>query len=436
MTDGSSIQFSADPNSKLSMDVKLPKSRSRHLWTAAIGLVGFLGVASLVILARNGLDGTLQVSAGSIRIAQVTSQQFEETLPVRATVAPAASVYIDVPETGQVTQVLSRDGDLVGPGQVIAVLSNHDIESQVVSGEAEIAGRMADILEQKERLRADLMQSQQRVLEADFDLRRAQREAGIRQRLHSEGFVSEAGLRAALDDSAYSARRAEELHSSLRSLRVGVARQEAELADTSGWLREARVAVRGARTALTIRAPDSGQLTAFDLRIGQIIKRGERIGQIDDLANIILVAAIDEFYLSRITVGQAAVTKGSQQGRVVRVRRVLPQVKDGRFRIELEFESAPSEALSRGQNIDLQISLSEKRQALVLPRGQWLDDTGGNWAFVIGPDKTAERRAVKIGRRSNSSVEITSGLAQGDRVIVSSYKLFGDARRLSMRDNK
>lgn len=414
------------------MDTPIRRSPLRRAAPWLLGaalLVGLIGGG--VYLARD-LDGVVQVATDDVRLATVTQADFAEVLPTRASVAPAVTVFIDAPESGQVAQVLVSEGDVVRAGQLLATLSNARLEREIVSSEAEIAGRLADIQEQRQRLRSAMLETEQAVLTAEFELRRAEREEGIRRRLHEAGFVSDAGLQAATEDAAFQSRRVRELRESLAALREGVRQQEAELASTARWLQEARSAVRGAGTALAVRAPTNGQLTGFEVRVGQMIAVGDRVGQVDDTSSSLLVAAIDEFYLDRIAVGQVADAEIGQANVPVEVRRVLPQVRDGRFRIELAFLGLPPEGLRRGQTVDVRMVLGQSRPALVLPRGAWLNDGGGNHAYVVRADGTAVRQPIQVGRRSVDRVEILSGLSAGDRVIVSGTAGFGNAQTLRL----
>lgn len=414
------------------MDTPIRRSPLRRAAPWLLGATVLAGLIGGGVYLARGMDGVVRVAADEVRLATVTQADFAEVLPTRASVAPAVTVFIDAPESGQVAQVLVSEGDSVRVGQLLATLSNARLEREIVSGEAEIAGRLADIQEQRQRLRSAMLETEQAVLAAEFDLHRAEREARIRQRLHDAGFVSDAGLQAATEDAAFQVRRVGELRDSLAALRAGVRQQEAELASTAQWLQQARTAVRGAGAALAVRAPTSGQLTGFDVRVGQMIAVGDRVGQVDDTTSSLLVAVIDEFYLDRISVGQAATAEIGQVSVPVAVRRVLPQVREGRFRIELAFSAPPPEGLRRGQSVDVRMVLGQSRPALVLPRGAWLNDSGGTHAFVVRPDGTAVRQSIQVGRRSVDRVEVLSGLTAGDRVIISGTAAFGDAQSLRL----
>jgi HlyD family secretion protein len=185
--------------------------------------------------------------------------------------------------------------------------------------------------------------------------------------------------------------------------------------------------------ALAVRAPVDGMLADFHLMVGQTVKTDQRIGRIDDPNRFKLSAEVDEFYLNRVGVGRAGVASVDGGSWPVTVSTVYPQIKEGRFTLEMVFAKEQPGQLSPGQGIDAQVTMGEPARALLLPNGAFASDTGGAWVFVLGTDgETVTRRAVRLGRRSNSQLEVLAGLAQGERVIVSSYAAFGKAERLQL----
>ena len=185
--------------------------------------------------------------------------------------------------------------------------------------------------------------------------------------------------------------------------------------------------------ALAVRAPVDGMLTGFRLQVGQTVRTDQNIGRVDDPRRFKLAAQVDEFYLNRVGIGRHGSVRHGDRDYPVEVSTVYPQIREGRFTLEMVFAKEQPAVLSPGQSLDAQITLGEPAQALLLPNGAYVNDTGGAWVFVLGRDgQTITRRAIQIGRRSNSQVEIRSGLAQGEQVVISSYAAFGKAERLQL----
>jgi HlyD family secretion protein len=193
--------------------------------------------------------------------------------------------------------------------------------------------------------------------------------------------------------------------------------------------------VNDAIEGLAVRAPIAGRLTDFRLQLGEIVKSEQRIGRIDDPSQFKLTAQIDEYFLGSVLTGKKGSVNVNGRDYAVEVSRVFPQITDGRFLIELLFTGDAPPEMNPGQGAETRITLGGASPGLILPNDAFLSDTGGAWAFVLTPDgRSAERRKIRVGRRNNSQVEVTSGLAPGERVIVSTYAGFGKAERLQIAE--
>jgi HlyD family secretion protein len=253
------------------------------------------------------------------------------------------------------------------------------------------------------------------ISQANYDLIRARRELGIRQQLHQQGFVADAGLRSFAEEAAYQEKRLAQLQTGGAAEARITGTQAARLADTGSRLEGNLAAVRASLDALVVRAPAGGRLTNFTIQPGQTLKAGDPAGQVDSEGSWKLEADVDEFYLGRVRVGQTAT---AQDARLI-VSKVLPAVKDGRFRAELTFVGRVPAGLNRGQTLDSRITLGSTVPALTVPVGGWLEAGGGNSVFVLDPDgRNARRRSIRIGRRNPEQVEILSGLTPGERIVT------------------
>lgn len=415
------------------MDRRIERKRWRKLAPWGAGLAALLVTAAAYLTLSPGA-GAKAVEASSLQITEVRRAPFHDFVPARGVVAPLQTVFIDAVEGGQVRQLVAQDGDLVQTGSLLAVLSNPQLEREVGAREADVTGRMSDVRGQLLQLQRSRLDRERETGQAGYDLLRAERDLQIRRSLHQKGFLSDAELKTVQDEAAHH-------RSRVQSLRAGGAReasmaagQTAEIRHTLAQLQENLVAVRRSLDALQIRAPVAGRLTAFELQPGQTIEPGQRVGQVDSEGDYKLAARIDEFYLGRVSLGQSAVAR--HEGRTYRltVSRIYPQVRDGGFQIELAFAGGQPPGVRRGQTLDVEVTLSDTRPALVLPHGAFVEATGGNWVFVLAPGgRRAERRSIRTGRRNPQEIEVLSGLRPGERVVTSSYDGFAKQTRLILR---
>jgi len=360
-------------------------------------------------------SGSTDIAAADLELGEVTRAPFDDYLPVRATVAPRVTTLVGVLAGGQVERLLVQDGAMVVAGQPLATLANPELRLEVLTREAQIAGQLGSVAGEGLGIERNSLDRAAQVAQAEYDLIKARRDLSVRQQLHDKGILSDAGVRGFQEEAAYQERRLAQLRAGRAAEARITATQSARLADTRERLSGNLAAVRGGLAALTIRAPAGGRLTNFTIQPGQTLKPGDPAGQVDSEGSWKLEADVDEYFLGRVALGQRTHTSG---GAALAVSKVLPAVKDGRFRVELIFDREAPAGLNRGQTLDVRITLGSTATALVAPVGGWLESGGGSTAFVLDADgRHARRRSIKTGRRNPERVEILSGLKPGDRIV-------------------
>jgi HlyD family secretion protein len=223
-------------------------------------------------------------------------------------------------------------------------------------------------------------------------------------------------------------RRAQQTNQRLQSSQLSQLR--ASNASLGGSLDIARLTL----DSLNIRAPVTGQLTAFSIQVGQSMNRGERLGQIDSAGRNKLVAQVDEFYLGRVEPGQIATADWGGKSYRLKVAKIYPQVRNGTFEVDLQFVGAEPPELQRGQTLQTRLTLGDPTPALLIPNGAFYNETGGSWVFVVTPDGTeAIKRPVRLGRRNAEHIEVLEGLEPGEKVLTSPYTGFADKDRLDLQ---
>ncbi|WP_294339306.1 HlyD family efflux transporter periplasmic adaptor subunit [uncultured Sphingomonas sp.] len=397
------------------MDRKVQRP-PRPWWRRPVTWIAAMAVVAAIALWRFlPAAGSTDIAADALETGEVTRAAFDDYLPVRATVAPRVTTLVGVLAGGQVERLLVQDGTMVTAGQPIATLANPELRLDVLTREAQIASQLGGVASEGLGIERNRLDRAAQVAQAEYDLIKARRDLSIRQQLHDKGFLSDAGVKSFEEEARYQERRLAQLRTGRATEARITATQSARLNETQGRLAGNLSAVRAGLEALTIRAPAGGRLTNFTLQPGQTLKAGDPAGQVDSEGSWKLEADVDEFYLGRVAVGQRAKTA---DGLALAVSKVLPAVKDGRFRVELTFDGAPK-GLNRGQTIDIRITLGAASRALIAPIGGWLEAGGGTSAFVLDADGAhARRRSIKTGRRNPEQVEILSGLTAGDRIIT------------------
>ena len=381
--------------------------------------------------------GTQTVSRDRLTIATMESGVFEDFLPLRSRVTPLVTVFLDAVEGGRVEKKLVEDGAQVVQGQMLAVLSNAELQLSTLEKQAEVEQQLNNMRSQELALVQTRNANLRDLNQAETDLAKARRQYDLYQPLSEKGFVSMKTLKDTKDDLRYQAQRLEILKRSIAQTEALQVSQLKQLRAASSSLSMSMGVAQGSLRQLSIRAPVTGQLSGFDIQLGQSLQQGERIGQIDSAGADKLQADVDEFYLGRVAVGQRATAEINGRTFRLKVSKVYPQVRNGQFQVDLVFESAEPADMQRGQTIQAKLTLGDSSKAVLIPNGAFFNDTGGNWVFVLDKSGTgARKRSVQLGRRNNDFIEVLGGLKPGERVITSSYSGLVDKDRLTFASDQ
>jgi len=414
------------------MDRTLARRRlSPHL---KLALAAIPVIAALVLFWLYALSGSSQtVARERLTIARVTDGAFHDFIPLRARVTPLVTVYLDAIEGGRVEEVVAEDGAMLGKGQLIAVLSNAELQLSVLARQTEVEQQINNMRSQELALAQTRLANERAVLEAELAAQKVQRQYAREAPLAERGFVAARQFADTQDQLAYEGERLEVLRrgrSTDERLQAGQLTQQR--ASTQA-LRSSLAVARASLDGLNLRAPVAGQLSGFSIQVGQSLQRGERVGQIDSPGRNKLVAGVDEFYLGRVAMGQRAAIEWGGRTFAVKVTKIYPQVQNGQFEIDLQFISQEPADIQRGQTLQARLTLDDPAPARLIPNGAFYNETGGAFVFVVSPDEaSAVKRPVRLGRRNPEAIEVLDGLDAGERVITSPYTGFADKDRLDL----
>jgi len=411
------------------MDRPLPKRRPNYVVVMIVALLLLGGIAAISQLIPRGL----RVTEGDIRIATVQQGLFRNDVVVRSAAVPLHTIMLDALESGRVEEVLVNDGALVAKDALLFRLSNPQLRLNLVAREADRAQQISNLSTLRVSIETSWTEHQRRMLDLNFALTQAEKQFTRNASLAKTGVVPVVALEESQDRLAQQRHALEDEKTrsviEMRIKRDAVRQMEQAVEQLNAGLKVVNDAIEG----LAVRAPIAGRLTDFRLQLGEIVKSEQRIGRIDDPSQFKLTAQLDEYYLGGVMTGKKGSVNVDGRDYSVEVSRVFPQITDGRFLIELLFTGETPPVMNPGQSAETRITLGGASPGLILPNDAFVNDTGGDWAFVLARDgRSAARRAIRVGRRNNSQVEVASGLTPGERVIVSTYARFGKAERLQI----
>ncbi len=428
----SEVKSAREPVSGGAMDkVVETKGLSNRIKAAiAAGALAILGVG-FYAYAPSGESQT--VAAERLTISTVQRGTFDDFLPLRARVTPLLTVFLDSIEGGRVEQVLVEDGASVQKGQMLAVLSNAELQLSVLARQTEVTQQINSLRSQELALSQTRLADERGIYDAKAALDKSERQFAREKALADRGFVARRQFEDTRADlEANRGRYTVQARTRATNERL----QSSQLSQLREAAQSMNAGLALARTnldSLNLRAPVSGQLSGFSIQVGQSLARGERVGQIDSPGSNKLIAGVDEFYLGRVQVGQKAVIEQGGRTYSMKVTKIYPQVRNGQFEVDLQFVGNQPEGIQRGQTLQTKLTLGDPAPALLIPNGSFYNDTGGAWVFVVTEDGSeAVKRPVRLGRRNADYIEVLDGLQPGEKVLTSPYTGFADKDRLDL----
>jgi HlyD family secretion protein len=402
--------------------IRLPWWR-RKLWLrlAAAATAAVL-IAAITALFLGTAERSIRVAAAGVTVARVSQGVFHDFIPLRGKVVPLNTVFLDALEGGRVDRLLVQAGDMVTAGQPLVELSNTELELDVLDREGRLVESITQLQAYETQLEQNRVANQKALAQIAYDVIRLQRSVARRNVLaadDAEPLEVKDQVQDELDHDVKVWPMQDESNRKQEQLRL---QQLPQIHSQLLKLQQDLTITHGKLDNLTVRAPVAGRLTAMDLKVGENRNRGERFGEITPDTGDKLAAEVDEYYLGRVQNGQTAAIEGGDKTWVLQVVRVYPRVTNGTFTVDLAFRDATPAGLLPGQALQGKLALGADRTATILPAGAFLERTGGDWVFVLAKDgQSALRRTIKIGRRNDEQVEVLSGLAAGERAIISDY---------------
>ncbi|QUI61789.1 HlyD family efflux transporter periplasmic adaptor subunit [Pseudoalteromonas sp. A22] len=413
------------------MDRKITPNKRFQLWWLALPVIVVAYFAFDSAASSSG--DRVNLAMDKVKISTVTKGEFHDLIPLRGSIMPSKSVYLDAIEGGRVEARFVEEGAMVKKGDKLLALSNTSLQLDVISREAQISEQLNNLHNTRLAIDQNRLNLKRNLLELDFQVSQSERKLAQFKRLGSGNLVSKDELQAAEDETEYlKNRRKLIIEQQQQDEKIRTA-QIAQLEDSVEQLNKNLGFARKNLENLIIKAPMDGQLTALDAELGASKARGSRLGQVDIVSEYKVSAQIDEFYLGRVYAGQTARLTLQGKPYELTLAKVYAEVSNGRFEVDLTFNGVLPSDIRRGQSLQLELLLADAKAATLIPNGGFYQDTAGKWVFVLEQgSQVAVKKSVTFGERNNKYIEVLDGLAVGDRVITSSYSSFKDMQSVSL----
>lgn len=412
------------------MDRKIESKKGIAQWFSKKKLPYWLGGLVVVFVAylllRSDLR-TFRVNADTLTVSEVISGEFNDYIRVSGQVQPMTTIQVSPLESGVVHEIFLEEGAQVKAGDKILELKNENLDMQILNSEADLAEKENLLRNTLISMEQEKLSVHQEMLQLETDVKRNRRAYEVQKQLYQEELIArEEYLRAeedydlaksrlelvknrAVQDSLYRNIQVKQMQESLSNMRVNMQM------------------IRRRKEHLILTAPIDGELGLLDVVLGQSVSSGMKIGQINNLSSYKIEAQIDEHYIDRVMPGLEAQFERQDESYQAVIRKVYPEVRDGKFKADFKFDGTLPENIRTGQTYSLNLQLGQPEEAVMIPRGTFYQKTGGRWIYVVTEDGSkAYKREIRIGRQNPQYYEVLEGLEPGEEVITSGYDNLGD----------
>ena len=413
------------------MDRILEKKKGINLIFTKKAVPFWLGavlVAVIVWLVVRDDSKKLRVNLDNISVNAVTAGQFNDYIRISGQVAPITTIQISPLEGGVVQEIVAEEGSRVKRGDVILILSNENLDMQILNSEADLAEKENILRNTLIQMEQQKLSVEQEKLQLQMDVRRNKRNYEAQKALYDDGLIAKEEYLKVEEDYELSSSRLKLVENRAKQDSLYRTTQIDQMQESLTNMRQNMMMIRKRKDNLTIKAPIDGELGLLDVVLGQSVAAGSKIGQINNLDSYKIEAQIDEHYIDRVSAGLDATFERQSERYQAQIRKVYPEVRDGKFKADFKFVGQQPENIRSGQTYYLNLQLGQPVEAILIPRGAFYQKTGGKWIYVMSSDGTkAIRRDIRIGRQNPQYYEVIEGLEPGEKVITSSYDNFGDS---------
>lgn len=373
----------------------------------------------------------LYVDKTQITIASVLADKFQEFIPIDGVVLPRNTIYIDAVQGGFVERVFVEDGAVLEKGDTILKLSNTNMELSQMETETRIYEAINNLENTKIGLEQNKFIRQSEIVDLQYSIDKATLDFDRKKQLYDSGVISKKEFEDAQREYNFTLKQMK-ISLELKKLdSISAVSRSKNIDATIIRMRNNLGLLKTTVANLFIRAPIAGTLSSFSAEIGETKSAGEHLGQIDLPEGFKLRANIDERYVSRVYIGQEAEFDFAGKTYSLAINKIFTDVTNGSFQVDLFFKGAEPAQIKRGQTLQVRLSFSSPADAIIIRRGGFFQETGGNWIYFVDPSgEFATKRKIKIGRQNTNFYEVMEGLEPGEQVIISSYDSFGGKEKL------
>ncbi|MBO6078582.1 MAG: HlyD family efflux transporter periplasmic adaptor subunit [Bacteroidaceae bacterium] len=389
---------------------------------------GALFLAFVIYLIARPNDKTLRVDKDALMVSEAQLGEFNDYIRISGRVQPMTTIQLSPQEGGIVQEILIEEGSAVKAGDAILILSNDNLDMQILNSEAELAEKENILRNTQIQMEQQKLDVNQNVLEYGIQVDRLKRAYEQQKSLYEDKLIAREDYLKAEEDYRLAQQKYELIRERSKQDSLYRGTQLDRMEESLDNMVLNMQMIRKRKSNLIVKAPIDGELGLLDVVLGQSITSGTKIGQINSVGTYKVEAQIDEHYIDRVIAGLEATFERQGETFSTTIRKVYPEVRDGKFKADFKFEGIQPDNIRAGQTYYLNLQLGQPEEAVIIPRGTFYQKTGGKWVYVLNREgNKAVKREIRIGRQNPQYYEVLEGLEPGEKVITSGYETYGDS---------
>jgi HlyD family secretion protein len=390
--------------------------------------LGALLAAFIIYLIARPNNKTLRVDKDTVTISTAVKGEFNDYIRISGRVQPMTTIQLSPQEGGIVEQILIEEGSRVKAGDPILLLNNDNLDLQILNSEAELAEKENILRNTQIQMEQQKLDVRQNVLEYGTQVDRLKRAYEQQKALYEDKLIAKEDYLKAEEDYRLALQKYDLIRERSKQDSLYRGTQIDRMEESLENMQLNMQMIRKRKSNLIVRAPIDGELGLLDVVLGQSIASGTKIGQINSVGTYKVEAQIDEHYIDRVVDGLEATFERQGDTYSTIIRKVYPEVRDGKFKADFKFDGEQPDNIRSGQTYYLNLQLGQPEEAVIIPRGTFYQKTGGKWIYVVNKDgNKAVKREIRIGRQNPQYYEVLEGLEPGEKVITSGYDNYGDS---------
>ena len=389
--------------------------------------LGALLAAFIIYLIARPNNKTLRVDKDTITVSSAVKGEFNDYIRISGRVQPMTTIQLSPQEGGIVEQILIEEGSRVKAGDPILLLNNDNLDLQILNSEAELAEKENILRNTQIQMEQQKLDVRQNVLEYGTQVDRLKRAYEQQKALYEDKLIAKEDYLKAEEDYKLALQKYDLIRERSKQDSLYRGTQIDRMEESLENMQLNMQMIRKRKSNLIVRAPIDGELGLLDVVLGQSIASGTKIGQINSVGTYKVEAQIDEHYIDRVVDGLEATFERQGDTYSTIIRKVYPEVRDGKFKADFKFDGEQPDNIRSGQTYYLNLQLGQPEEAVIIPRGTFYQKTGGKWIYVVNKDGNKAVKRIRIGRQNPQYYEVLEGLEPGERVITSGYDTYGDS---------